>query len=118
MDLPDVGERQNVDGKLESGTLLTPTTVPSETVCSPGGYGWMNYFNYETGGPVDTSTNLVSNKVNAPIVGLNIYYINGSPVVAQVTADNPTPEVNTNVPFHTQSSSFQQKKVIWRELIQ
>jgi type IV pilus assembly protein PilY1 len=118
VDLPDSGERQNVDGKLESGTLLEPTTVPADSVCSPGGYSWMNYFNYMTGGPVDTQTDMVSNKTNAPIVGINVYYINGTPVVSQVTADSPTPEVNTNVPFRTQASSFQKKKVIWRELIQ
>jgi type IV pilus assembly protein PilY1 len=119
VDLPDSGERQNVDGQLESGTLLVPTTVPSDTVCSPGGYGWLNYFNYETGGPVDTNTNLVSSKTNAPIVGINIYYINGAPIVAVVTADNPTPELPHDPPqFKTQSSSFQKKKVIWRELVQ
>lgn len=118
VDLPDSGERQNVDGRLESGTLLVPTTVPSDTVCSPGGYGWMNYFNYKTGGAVDTDDNLVSNKTNAPIVGINIYYIGGVPIVAQVTADNPTPVVNDHVPFQLQSTSFQKKKVIWRELIQ
>jgi type IV pilus assembly protein PilY1 len=118
VDLPDSGERQNVDGKLESGTLLVPTTVPADSVCSPGGYSWLNFFNYQTGGPVDTETDLVSSKTNAPIVGINVYYINGTPVVSQVTADSPTPEVNTNVVFRTQASSFQKKKVIWRELIQ
>ncbi len=118
VDFPDVGERQNVDGKLESGTLLVPTTVPSDTVCSPGGYGWLNYFDYETGGPVNTDTNLAGDKTNAPIVGINIYYINGKPVVAAVTADDPTPQVHDDVPFKSQSSSFQKKKVIWRELIQ
>jgi len=46
VDFPDSGERANVDPKLDSGTLFVPTTVPSNTVCSPGGYGWLNYFNY------------------------------------------------------------------------
>lgn len=117
VDLPDVGERQNVDGRLESGTLLVPTTVPENSVCSPGGYSWMNFFNYLNGGPVDTTTNEVSSKTNAPIVGINVYYIDGRPVVSQVTADDPTPDVNDHVQFRNQASSFQRKKVIWRELM-
>lgn len=117
INFPDTGERQNVEGKLESGTLLIPTTVPSNTVCSPGGYGWLNYLNYQSGSAVDTSTNLAGSKTNAPIVGLNVYYINGLPVVSVVTADHPTPELNSNVRFRTQAGSFQQKKAIWRELI-
>lgn len=118
VDLPDVGERQNVDGVLESGTLLMPSTVPENSVCSPGGYSWSNFFNYQNGGPVDTTDNVVSSKTNAPIVGINVYYIDGQPVVSQVTADDPTPEVNGQVRFRTQASSFQKKKVLWRELIQ
>lgn len=118
INFPDSGERQNVDGKLESGTLLIPTTVPSNTVCSPGGYGWLNFLNYQSGTAVDTSSNLAGTKTNAPIVGLNIYYINGLPVVSFVAADHPTPELNSNVRFRTQAASFQQKKAIWRELIQ
>ena len=54
IDLPDSGERANIDFQLVQGTLLVATIVPSNTVCSPGGYGWLNYFNYKTGGSVDT----------------------------------------------------------------
>jgi len=117
VDFPDIGERQNVDGQLVMGTLLTPTTVPSNTVCSPGGYGWLNYFNYQTGGGVNTTTNLVSSKTNAPIVGINVIYISGVPIVSTVTADHPTPELVSGVPFTSMTSGFQQKRVIWRELI-
>jgi len=101
IDMPDTGERQSVPAQLVFGTLLLPTTVPSNTVCSPGGYGWLNFLDYKTGASV--AGNVVASKTNAPIVGLNILYIKGKPVVNVVTADNPT--------------RFTNHRVIWRELI-
>lgn len=117
VNFPDSGERQNVPGQLVLGTLLVPTTVPSNTVCSPGGHSWLNYFNYRTGGGV-TSSGIVSTLTNAPIVGVNVYYINGSPVVSVVTADHPTPQLIPGIPFSSASGGFQKKRVIWRELLQ
>ncbi len=124
-------ERQNVNSQLVAGTLLVPTTVPSNTVCSPGGYGWLNFFDYKTGGPVTTSgtgANVVSARTNAPIVGINVLFVpdtsagappgSEKPVVSVVTADQPTPQLIPGVPFNLISSSFQQKRVIWRELTQ
>lgn len=115
VDLPDSGERQNVSARLVSGTLVVPTTVPSNTVCSPGGYGWVNYFNYKTGGAVD-STGILSTKTNAPPVGINIVYINGKPVVSVTTANNPTPTLVPNAKFGSSSIGFSSKRAIWREL--
>ncbi|TCV88957.1 pilus assembly protein [Sulfurirhabdus autotrophica] len=115
-DLPDNGERQHVDGLLVLGTLLLPTTVPSNTTCAPGGYGWLNYLNFKTGSAV-SPTNLVSTRANAPIVGINVFYINGQPVVGEVTADDPTPKI-VKPPFTGTPAGFQKKRVIWRELIQ
>ncbi len=117
VDLPDTGERQNVSARLVSGTLVVPTTVPSNTVCSPGGYGWVNYFNYKTGGAVD-STGMVSTKANAPPVGVNIVYIDGKPVVSVTTANNPTPEVVPNAKFNANPSGFSSRRAIWRELVE
>lgn len=117
LDFPDSGERQNVPGMLVQGILLVPTTVPSNTVCSPGGYGWLNFFDYKTGGSANAATGLVSTKTNAPIVGLNVIYINGKPVVTVVTSDHPTPELPPEQPlFGGSSSDFQKQRVIWREL--
>ncbi len=50
LDFPDTGERANIDSKLVQGILIVPTIVPSNTACSPGGYGWLNYFDYTTCG--------------------------------------------------------------------
>jgi type IV pilus assembly protein PilY1 len=123
VNFPDGGERQNVASQLVLGTLIVPTTVPSNTVCAPGGTSWLNYFNYRTGGAVDTSTNQVSSVANAPIVGVNVIYIpdpvtgKPKPVVSVVTADNPTPTVVPGAKFSTSGAGFQKKRVIWRELV-
>ncbi len=125
-DFPDSGERQNVAGMLVQGTLLVPTTVPNATICSPGGYGWLNFFNYSTGGAVLPSNATVSTKTNAPIVGLNVFHLpatvaspSGSTVVSVVTSDHPTPDIAPNVqinPGGGNSTTFVRKRVLWREL--
>jgi type IV pilus assembly protein PilY1 len=118
IDFPDSGERQNVPAQLVFGTLLLPTTVPSNTVCSPGGYGWLNFLDYRTGAAV--AGNVVASRTNAPIVGINVLYVKGKPVVNIVTADNPTPSFPPVQPTFTggSQSGFTNHRVIWRELIE
>jgi len=120
VDFPDAGERVNIDSKLVSGTLLVPTIVPSNTACSPGGYGWLNYFNYLTGGVVNSPSNTTASiKVDAPIVGLNVLYIQGTPQVRIVTSSNPTPTkpAGADFMFSRAGTGFAGKRVIWHELI-
>lgn len=118
VDFPDSKERVNIDSKLVQGTLLVPTVVPSNTVCSPGGYGWLNFLDYKTGGAVNTDTDLASVKYDATIVGVNVLYVQGVPKVGVVTSTNPTPELNENVSFAATAAGFSGKRVIWRELMQ
>ncbi|MDZ4203006.1 MAG: PilC/PilY family type IV pilus protein [Gallionella sp.] len=117
VDLPDGGERVNIDSKLVQGTLLVPSIVPSNTVCSPGGYGWLNFFDYKTGAAVNVVTDVTSLKYDAPIVGVNVLYIDGQPKVGVVTSTNPTPDLNEDVEFSETAAAFSGKRVIWREMI-
>jgi len=127
IDLPDSGERQNVASQLVSGTLLVPTTVPSATVCSPGGYSWFNYFNASTGGGV-TSSNIVSSKLNSPIVGFNVVNIDTDGDGASETKSvNVVTAGGEIVPpcvgpdcdlFAGSLGAFKGKRAIWREFIQ
>lgn len=118
IDFPDSGERANIDMRLVQGTLLVATIVPSNTVCSPGGFGWLNFFNYLTGGVLDAGST-VSLKYDATIVGINILYIQGDPIVEVVTSNNPTPQLpSTQPPFNSTTSSFTGTRALWRELIQ
>jgi len=101
------------------GTLLVPTIVPSNTVCAPGGFGWLNFLDYKTGGSITPlpGTPLASEKYDATIVGVNVLYIDGSPIVEVVTSTNPTPKKDPDTAFNAQSPVFTGKRVIWRELI-
>ncbi len=116
---PYATERQNIDGKLSQGTLIIPTLVPSTTVCSPGGFGWLNYFNYADGSPVSNgsgNTN-VSTKYDSTIVGINVIFIGGQPFVEAVTANNPTPTIDPDVKFSSNPGGFTGKRAMWRELV-
>ena len=115
IDFPDAGERSNIESRLVQGTLLVATIVPSNTVCSPGGYGWLNFFDYQSGSSIDTS-GIVSASYNNTIVGINVIYINGSPVIETVTANDPTPTINPDVLINGSASGFTGKRVLWREL--
>jgi type IV pilus assembly protein PilY1 len=116
IDLP-AGERQNVPAQLVFGTLLLPTIVPSATVCSPGGEGWLNFVDFRQGTAV-IAGGYSGSLNNAPIVGINVLYVQGKPKVSVVTADTPTPEFPRVQPsFATNAANFSNRRVIWRELI-
>jgi type IV pilus assembly protein PilY1 len=118
VDFPESRERVNIDAKLVQGTLLVPSIVPSSTDCSPGGSGWLNFFNYQTGGAVLGNTAVTSSKYDSPIVGLNILYIDGKPVTEVVTSTDPTPQINDKAKYNLSSTGvFQGKRTLWRELI-
>jgi len=117
VDFPESGERVNIDSQLVQGVLIAPTIVPSNTACSPGGHGWLNFLDYKTGAAV-TSSGLVSTRYDSTIVGVNILYIDGNPVVEVVTSTNPTPQVDPDVTFPPTAGNFAGKRSLWRELIQ
>ena len=119
VDFPDGGERVNIDAKLVQGTLLVPTIVPSNTVCAPGGFGWLNFLDYLTGGSITPLPGipLASEKYDATIVGINVLYVQGNPIVEVVTSTNPTPKKDPDVAFKASQTGFTGKRAIWRELI-
>lgn len=126
VDFPDSGERVNIDSKLVLGTLLVPTIVPTTTVCSPGGYGWLNYFDYSTGGPVPPSGSTgvstppsaeASVKYDSTIVGINLIFIEGTPKVEVVTSTDPTPRIEPKARIPPATANFTGKRMLWRELI-
>jgi type IV pilus assembly protein PilY1 len=117
LDFPDGRERVNIDSKLIEGTLLIPTIVPSSTECSPGGTGWLNFLDYRTGAAVNTTPGIAGVKYDSTIVGINVLFIDGNPVVEVVTSTNPTPSKTDAVDFKATASGFTGKRVLWRELI-
>jgi type IV pilus assembly protein PilY1 len=117
VDLPDSKERVNIDARLVLGTLIVPSIVPSSTECNPGGFGWLNFFDYRTGGAVVPQPGLASLRYDSTIVGVNVLYIAGNPVVEVVTSTNPTPTKDPNVQFQASAGVFSGKRVLWRELV-
>jgi type IV pilus assembly protein PilY1 len=116
VDLPDSGERVNVDPILQLGTLVVPSNVPSKDTCVAGGYGWINFFDYRTGSFVAGATaNMASTKIAASlVVGINVVQLPGGKVVTIVTtADNQ--QLTQQTP--TASAAVQGRRVTWRELI-
>jgi type IV pilus assembly protein PilY1 len=130
VDFPDAGERMNIDPALRNGVLVAPTIVPQSSSCSPGGYGWFNYFDYKTGGGLNVTGNVVSEKLNSPAVGYNfVYSPDGRITTTVVEADNPTPHLLQNPdPLNENESGAREtimnknengtygRKYIWREL--
>lgn len=109
-DYPDVGERANIDSQLLQSIVIAPSIVPSNTACSPGGYGWLNYFNYLT-------CSATAVKSDATIVGVNVIYVQGKPVIETVTSTNPTPTPPQQPNFPPTMPGFSGKRVIWQELL-
>jgi len=116
LDLPDDGERVNVDPQLQLGTLVISSNVPSGDTCTAGGFSWLNFLDYATGSYVPGATDsMASVKLASSLaVGINVIMLPGGKVVTIVTtADNQQLTQNTPVP----SSSFAGRRVSWRELI-
>ena len=57
VDLPDSGERVNVEMELVLGTLIVGSNIPGDNACEFGGRAWINYLNFSDGSAVITSPN-------------------------------------------------------------
>lgn len=112
IDLPDDGERVNIDPQLQLGTLIVASNVPSTDSCTAGGYAWLNYFDYRQGTQV--STNNASVKIgNALVVGLSTIKIGTTVHTIVTTADNK--RTTTTPPVS--SAVVGGRRVSWREII-
>ena len=117
IDLPDPGERVNVDPVLQLGTLVVASNVPSNDACVAGGFGWVNFLDFRTGGFVPgASANMASTKIGASlVVGINVIKLPGGTIKAIVTtADNQ--QLTKDAPVATPAVTG--RRVSWRELIQ
>jgi type IV pilus assembly protein PilY1 len=118
IDLPDSGERSNIDMQLVAGSLLVPTNVPSTSVCYAAGYGWLNYLDYKTGGFQTNATNgYAGTKAgNALIVGMVVMKLATGFVVNATLSDNPTPVKMTNISVGGSNTGLTGKRTSWREI--
>jgi Tfp pilus tip-associated adhesin PilY1 len=123
VDLPDPGERVNVQMQLTLGTLIAASNVPQDTACSSGGHSWINYLNFSTGLAVSNSPGQIVSQylANSLVVGLGIIALPPNPGFNNPTyigevqfgtghGAQITPPVVTPPPVG--------KRVSWREIAQ
>lgn len=115
VDLPESGERVNIDMKLELGTLTVASNVPDASACSIGGHSWQNFFDAGTGLKVAGAANLGSYLSASLAVGLNILRLpDGRVIVESTTSD--AKQLPSEVPIAAAAPSG--RRVSWREIIQ
>ncbi len=129
VNLPDLGERVNVEMKLRSGTLVVGSNVPQISACVSGGYSWLNYFNYKDGSAIPGGTaggsglghqfSVSQQFSNFLIVGITIVKLPGAglggmpPFTVYVTGSDSTV---TPINGAVDPGSDVTKRVSWREI--
>ncbi|MGZ5712921.1 MAG: PilC/PilY family type IV pilus protein, partial [Caldimonas sp.] len=129
VNLPDLGERVNVEMKLRSGTLIVGSNVPQISACVSGGYSWLNYFNYKNGTALPGGTaggsglshefSVSQQFANFLIVGITVVKLPGAglggapPFTVYVTGSNSTV---TPVDGKIDPGFDSIKRVSWREI--
>ncbi len=114
-DLPDSGERVNVDMKLQLGTLVVASNVPQNNACNIGGYSWLNFFDARNGLQIAGSTNFGSKLSESLAVGINVVRLpDGRTVVIATTSDASQQTAEAPIP----AGDPQGRRTSWRELVQ
>jgi len=136
VDFTEPGERVNVPMELQLGTLVVASNVPANTACEPGGFSFLNFFDFATGFPPSATTDpRTGYRLSGLTVGLSIVKLpDGSVHVYRQRADPVAPTVGTGagmcppgakcaatpseepVPINPGSPSG--KRSTWRELTQ
>ncbi|MBU1361734.1 MAG: hypothetical protein KJ901_23620 [Gammaproteobacteria bacterium] len=118
IDLPDGGERVNVDMQTVLGTLVFASNVPSNTLCAAGGYSWLNYVNLINGEAVATSEGSVVSVPffdNSVVVGLGLVGLPDGTVRA-LGRDATGATRTLRVPVGSPPPLG--KRISWREIVQ
>ena len=65
IDFPVLGERANTDPTLALGTLVFTTNKPDSGECVAGGYSYLYFLDYRTGGPFRSRRPMLSPRLSA-----------------------------------------------------
>lgn len=120
IDLPDEGERVNVDPQVQLGTLYVASSVPLATACAPGGYGWFNAIDLVSGQSPEGPGQPMGDYQDAMLVGFTI-------VDADKNGDGEPDGDPTNITVDTKKnidtdnlrypSSGDSNRISWREIV-
>jgi type IV pilus assembly protein PilY1 len=117
VDLPDPGERVNIDPIVQLGFVSIPSNVPtSGDTCSAGGYSWFNFFDVTTGSYVPAPNNTMASKrvSDALLVGQSFVCGPGGNCGVIAIDNKGRPRVD---PPPLSPQAFSGKRVSWRELL-
>jgi len=116
VDLPDPGERVNIDPIVQLGFLSIPSNVPTSDTCTAGGYSWFNFFDVATGGYVPAPGNTMASKKVADALLVGQSFVCGPGDNCGVIAiDNKGRPREEAPPIAAQA--FAGRRVSWRELV-
>jgi type IV pilus assembly protein PilY1 len=114
-DLPDTGERVNIDVKLQLGTLVVASNVPQNNACNIGGFSWLNFFDARNGLQIAGAPNFGLKLSDSLAVGINVVRLpDGRTVVIATTSDASQQTQEAPIP----PGDPQGRRTSWRELVQ
>ena len=118
IDLPESGERVNVDMRLFLGTLVFGSNIPSKDECLIGGYSYLNYVDFKSGNAVETSDKaLVTSFIaNSFVVGVTLVQLPSGKTEGIVTKSDATSPSTFLIPIVTPPPKGQ--RISWREITQ
>ena len=120
LDLPEAGERVNVEMKLSLGGLVFSSNVPEAVPCSVGGHSWFNQIDFRTGAAIPgvQSSEFLANSLN---VGFNVLELppplgGGNPKrIAAIRQSDGTSIIKDLKPPEPLPGG---KRISWREIAQ
>jgi Tfp pilus tip-associated adhesin PilY1 len=120
VDLPEAGERMNIDFKAGKGTLVFVTNVPVTDFCSAG-HSWINYVDMVSGAQIggwDSAGKVLD--ANAMAVGLTLVDYPGASGAASLLRAYGTSASGAikDVPIPYGSPAPVGKRISWREIVQ
>ena len=114
-DFPVTGERVNVSMELQLGTLVVASNIPANSVCEPGGFSFMNFFDTATGFPNPGYTAAQTRRQETGLtVGISIVKFQDGTLGGfrqKQTGEDPQ---EGDVPIASGAPSG--KRITWREL--
>jgi type IV pilus assembly protein PilY1 len=117
VDLPEAGERINIDPFIVAGTVAFVSNVPTSSGCEAGGHSWLNYVNLLTGGTVPSSEHGESSVylADALAVGHTPVFLPDGTVKDEVIFSTGGPNgAPPNIPVEPPSPVG--RRVSWREI--
>ncbi|MGH8682081.1 MAG: pilus assembly protein, partial [Burkholderiales bacterium] len=115
VDLIEPGERVNVAMELQLGTLVVASNVPANTACEPGGFSFLNFFDFATGFSPAGTTSPSGYRLTGLTVGISIVRLPDGTVVVYRQKHTGEPPEKEDVPIASGAPTG--KRLTWREIM-